>query len=100
MAGNGTAPCPHCRAENLAHRRECWRCKRTLPTSFALDARRRPEPTIAPLTPPAPTRAEIDEALSQAVVISQGDGQEDLPYASGGFGKRLIWILRKRTMHG
>lgn len=100
MAGNGTAPCPHCRAENLAHRRECWRCKRTLPTSFALDARRRPDAAVAQAPPPPPTRAEIDEAISQAVVFCQGDVEEPLPYASGGFGKRLIWILRKRTMHG
>ena len=70
MAMEPTAPCPHCRAENMAHRRTCWRCKRTLPTSFALDAELLAARSRLgnPSTTNPPTQKEIDSALEQAMV--------------------------------
>jgi hypothetical protein len=101
MASQSTAPCPHCKAENFAHRRECWRCKRTLPTSFALDAR---DPSIpfegvSARQLPKPDRAAIEEAISKAIVYTEHDTEEgQFAYGSGSFGKRLIWMLRRRSL--
>jgi hypothetical protein len=99
MAVEPTAPCPHCKAENMAHRRECWRCKRTLPTSFALDAQMR-----AGRRPPAdqeqasrPTRADVEEALDQAIIIDESEARSSFAQEGGGFGKRLLWLFRKHT---
>lgn len=97
-----SAPCPHCRAENMAHRRICWRCKRTLPTSFALDAELRHARTrlSAPAEPVRPSRADIDAALEQAIIIGQPPEQEEeepFPEGEGNVGKRLLWLLGKRT---
>ncbi len=39
MTTNGYAPCPGCGADNMEHRRECWRCKKPLPANFHLNAR-------------------------------------------------------------
>ena len=40
MSQTPSAPCPHCRAKNFTYRRLCWKCTRTLPTSFALESTR------------------------------------------------------------
>jgi hypothetical protein len=105
MAVEPTAPCPHCKAENMAHRRECWRCRRTLPTSFALDAGARFARIgrAAPPSAPPPTPAEIQAALDQAIIIGERPSAETEetsapPEGAGGVGKRLLWLLGKR-MH-
>jgi len=99
-----SAPCPHCKAENLAHRRTCWRCKRTLPTSFALDAELRTARLRFFTTPDGqtpPSRAEIEASLERAIIIgeSQDYDEEEEPVAEGEsrFSKRLLWLLGKRT---
>ena len=101
MAMEPTAPCPHCKAENMAHRRTCWRCKRTLPTSFALDAELRASKVrLANRVETAPpTKQEIETALEQAIIIGgQFSDEEQFPEGSGVFGKRLLWLLgRRRT---
>jgi hypothetical protein len=99
MSPVATAPCPHCKAENLAHRRHCWRCKRTLPTSFAMDAElfsayARREARVS-----CRCFQEEDsaDALSRAMVENgRVDGETAFPYGGGVFGKRLVWLLRKR----
>jgi hypothetical protein len=96
MAMQPSAPCPHCKAENLSHRRECWRCKRTLPTSFALDAhmqssRKQDANHYANMRP---TVEDIESAVAQAVIV--GD-EAQAPEEAGGLRQRLVWILRKRT---
>jgi hypothetical protein len=100
MAMEPTAPCPHCKAENMAHRRNCWRCKRTLPTSFALDAELRASRIRLANRVEAdpPTKQEIESALEQAIIIGgQFSGEEQFPEGSGVIGKRLLWLLgRKR----
>ncbi len=40
MSQTPSAPCPHCRAKNFTRRRQCWKCARTLPTSFVLEGTR------------------------------------------------------------
>ena len=37
MSRTPSAPCPQCRAKNFTYRRVCWKCGRTLPTSFMLE---------------------------------------------------------------
>jgi len=37
MSRTPSAPCPQCRAKNFTYRRQCWKCGRTLPTSFVLE---------------------------------------------------------------
>ena len=37
MSHTQSAPCPHCRGKNFVYRRVCWKCGRTLPTSFNLE---------------------------------------------------------------
>ena len=37
MSRTPSAPCPQCRAKNFTYRRMCWKCGRTLPTSFAFE---------------------------------------------------------------
>lgn len=95
MSTEGTAPCPHCKAENMAHRRICWRCKRTLPTSFALDAALRMSALRTAAA--APTPEEIEDALRQAVIIGDDENDEAALDESSGFRKRLLWLLGKRT---
>jgi hypothetical protein len=102
MSREVSAPCPHCRAENLAHRRDCWRCKRTLPTSFALDAHnysarlRR----IANLPGSRPSEEEIEEALSQAIIIEEAELMPDpFPQGDSGSSRRLLWFLRRSARH-
>jgi hypothetical protein len=99
MCAKTSAPCPHCRAENLAHRRKCWRCKRTLPTSFALDAELHSGPTFSSEEGEAyrPSHEDIEEALRQAIII---DGEEDnAPTREGDtLGKRLRWLFGKRSL--
>lgn len=99
MFTEASAPCPHCRAENLAHRRECWRCKRTLPTSFALDAELRASHSRLAAEAEAyrPTREDIEEALQHATII---DGQDDnaSPQERDTLGRRLLWFFGKRSL--
>ena len=38
MSRTPSAACPKCRAKNLTHRRVCWKCGQTLPTSIMLQA--------------------------------------------------------------
>ena len=40
MSRTPSAPCPNCRATNFTHRRVCWKCARTLPSSFKLEGSR------------------------------------------------------------
>ena len=97
MTTEGTAPCPHCKAENMAHRRSCWRCKRTLPTSFALDAARRAS-RIGSADARPPDRADIEEALRRAIIVGGPDEEEEAtPKEAGRFSKRLLWLIGKRT---
>jgi hypothetical protein len=102
MSPEVSAPCPHCRAENLSHRRNCWRCKRTLPTSFALDAltysaRMR---HFANLPGTRPTQEDIDEALSLAVIIEEAELTSDpFPQGDNVSSRRLLWFLRRSTRH-
>jgi hypothetical protein len=60
--GNDYAPCPHCAANNISHRRVCWRCGFTLPYTVGIDGQRR-----ANLESPRPvSQAEIARMLDQA----------------------------------
>ena len=66
MPSTNSAPCPFCKAMNLAHRRGCWKCKRTLPVSFGIDARRftaaKMPRTTGPLPPLPPDVANQTKA--------------------------------------
>lgn len=87
----------------MAHRRICWRCRRTLPTSFALDAEIRAARgrLYTRVEQEPPTRAEIDLALDQAIIIGGAtEDEEQFPQGSGVFGKRLLWMLGKRRLAG
>jgi hypothetical protein len=97
-----TAPCPICKAENLAHRRECWRCKKTLPKSFALDADLGAKAQLASEAKP-PTKQDIERCLREAIIVSDPELEREsspFPYAGGAVGKRLIWMFRRRTHPG
>jgi hypothetical protein len=98
MVARGTAPCPHCRAENKAPRRECWRCKHTLPTTFSQKHAAGSSATVPGGHGADHTRAAAGEPLGDCVVLSRGDDEEALPYASGGYGRRLIWKLQRQTL--
>lgn len=56
--------CPHCAAPNLAHRRECWRCGRTLPMSFALE-----HSVDEPSSSQPPTDNDVKAALEKAIAV-------------------------------
>lgn len=97
MAAIGTAPCPHCRAENLVLRRECWRCANTLPTTVAADLAPAVGAGRAAERAPAPASDVSLSALANAVVFARGEDEDALPYAGGGFGRRLVWVMHRRV---
>ena len=101
MSTHPSAPCPHCRAENFAHRRTCWRCKRTLPTSFALDAQllaARARPSSRPGGVGPPGAEEVRQSLEQAIIVGgPSEDEEPFPQGAGVFGKRLLWLLGRRS---
>ena len=82
----------------MAHRRHCWRCKRTLPTSFALDAELRSarHRLSNHIEFDPPTREDIQASLEQAIIIGgHNEDEEQFPQGAGVFGKRLMWLLGK-----
>lgn len=63
--GNDYAPCPHCAANNITHRRVCWRCGFTLPYTIGIDGQPRANHEAArPVS-----RAEIERLLDQAQTL-------------------------------
>lgn len=99
MSPGYTAPCPHCKAENLAHRRHCWRCKRTLPTSFAMDTELSwaYDHRESGMSYRCPQKEDVEDTLNRAIVVDGTIEEETaFPYGGGVFGKRLVWLLRKR----
>lgn len=61
--GKDYAPCPHCSANNITHRRECWRCGHMLPYTIGLDGK--PKANSVQETGTV-SRAEIERLLNQA----------------------------------
>ena len=66
MPDSNYAPCPNCKALNMAHRRECWRCKRVIPPSINLIARystpsKKPVAAPKPNLPETPTEESVKE---------------------------------------
>lgn len=101
MAPSASAPCPHCKAENLVHRRTCWRCARTLPTSFVLDASRNQwQPVQNGAGSAVPGPREVEEALRRAVVVGEGvETPETNDPAEVVQPTRLLWMIRRRARH-
>ncbi len=98
MAIKPSAPCMHCKAENLEHRRACWRCKRTLPTSFPLDARLTFQAEIDREN--APTHDDIRVSVRQAVITSDRPDPSHHDSSDGSLNRRLVWFLRDRSFLG
>ncbi len=64
--GKDYAPCTHCGANNITHRRACWRCGATLPYTIGLDGKPRAN---SDWSQTRVNRAEIDRLLDQAQTL-------------------------------
>lgn len=62
MSRTPSAPCPNCRAKNFTHRRVCWKCGRTLPSSFKLEGSR-----------PYNLAMPVAESTSAAIALSASE---------------------------
>ncbi|HSV74110.1 MAG TPA: hypothetical protein VLH79_10160 [Chthonomonadales bacterium] len=101
MAPGASAPCPHCKAENLAHRRACWRCARTLPTSLALGVGLTGRLSASDQgVARAPDRLEVEDVLPNTVVVGEGaESPETIDPAEHVEPTRLLWMIRRRSPH-
>lgn len=64
--GKDYAPCTHCSANNITHRRVCWRCGATLPYTIGLDGKPRANHDWSQQRT---NRAEIERLLDQAQTL-------------------------------
>jgi hypothetical protein len=103
MPSTNSAPCPICKAMNFDHRRECWKCKRTLPVSHGIDAKRftaaHMQRTSGPLPP-------LPEQVAKQMKAPQGrdkpaEQQAQKPAETTvDKGKRIGWMLIKPLVKG
>jgi hypothetical protein len=91
--GKDYAPCPHCSANNITHRRVCWRCGYTLPYTVGLDGKSHIN---------AVSKAEIERLLDQAEVLDVV-GQQKRMEAAGAHAAMRLQVeempLKMRALH-
>jgi hypothetical protein len=98
--GKDYAPCTHCNANNITHRRVCWRCGATLPYTIGLDGKPR---SNSDWSQNRTNRAEIERLLDQAQTLdieqekrlhSEAEAAASAP-APQGFRPRIWRWLRR-----
>jgi len=84
--------CPHCRAENITERHECWRCKHSLPTPSVSEAT--PSGMVMHITLGNKPTELGRVQYRNATVMKSDNGIFDI---SDREKKRLIWLFSKRV---